>query len=83
MAVTGGWYFRKNLLKGCHSSSSKLVQTPDCPRHSWHTLTKHNRTLARLGNLLYNQPLFTIKVNRFFMSLLLSKLINKINIAPH
>ena len=30
------------------------------------TLTKHNITLARLGNLLYLQPRSTIKVNGFF-----------------
>ena len=30
------------------------------------TLTKQNRTLARLGSLLYLQPLNTIKVNGFF-----------------
>ena len=40
-----------------HSSPSKLVQIPDCPRHSWHTNSnQHNRTLAMLGNLLYIQP---------------------------
>ena len=30
------------------------------------TLTKHNRTLARLGNLLSLQPRSTIKVNCIF-----------------
>ena len=30
------------------------------------TLTKHNRTLVRLGNLLYFQPPSTIKVNLIF-----------------
>ena len=42
-----------------------------------HTLTKHNITLARLGYLIYLQPRSTIKVNRFFLSLVLSKLIKK------
>ena len=40
------------------------------------TITKHNRTFARLINLLYLQPWSTIKVNRFFSSFFPLYLVN-------
>ena len=32
-----------------HSSSSKLVQIPECPRHSWHTKSNQTHTLPSTG----------------------------------
>ena len=58
-----------------HRSLSKYLtaqDTCDTP-----TLTKHNKILARLDNLLYLQPQSTIKVNRVSWSLLLCKLKKK------
>ena len=45
------------------------------------TLTEHNRTLARLGYLLYLQRRSSIKVKGFFLSLGLSKSIKKLDTA--
>ena len=33
----------KNYLLHSHSSPSKLVQIPDCPRHLWHINSKHTQ----------------------------------------
>ena len=59
-----------------HRSLSKYLTATDTRGSP--TLTKHNRTLARLGNLLYLQPRSTIEVNRVFLSLVLSKFIKKL-----
>ena len=74
---TNLWYESTLLLKsqpwGCpylwvltalHQSLSKYLTAQDT--RGTPTITKHNRTLARLGNLLYIQPRSTIKVNRAF-----------------
>ena len=49
-----------------HRSLSKYLIAQDSDTPGTPTLTKHNRTLARLGNLLYLQTTSTIKVNWFF-----------------
>ena len=76
-------YFVTPVFTPKHSCPSKLVQIPDCPRHSWHTnsnQTQQNSCQAWL-NLPYLQPRSTIKVNRVFLSLVLSTLIKKQDIA--
>ena len=62
-----------------HQSLSKYLTAQDT--RGTPTLTKHNRNLARLRDLLSLPPQSTtIKVNRvFFLSLVLSKLNKKLN----
>ena len=63
-----------------HQGLSKYLTAQDT--RGTPTLTKHNRTLSRLGNLLPLQPRSTTNVNWvFFLSLVLIKLIKKLDIA--
>ena len=59
---------KKDLINSAvtafHRSLSEYLTAQDTPGTP--TLTKHNRALARLGNLLYLQPPSTIKVNWVF-----------------
>ena len=58
--------FRNSECTALHQSLSKYLTAQDT--RGTPTQTKHNRTLARLGNLLYLQSWYTLKMNRFFSS---------------
>ena len=68
------------LVTALYHSFSKYLTSQDTRGPP--TLTKRNRTLARLGNLLYLQSRSTIKLNMFFfLSVVLCELIKKLDTA--
>ena len=66
-------------LTALHQGLSKNLTAQDT--HITPTLTKHKQTLARLGKLLFLQQRSTIQKNGPFLSLVLSKLFTKLDIA--
>ena len=80
-----GWLQTANIyisemLRALNRSLSKYLTAQDT--RGTPTLTKENRTLARLGSLLFLRPRSTIKVIFLvLLSLVLSKLIKKLDIA--
>ena len=73
--------FRNTPFTDVHRRLSKYLTAQDT--RGTPILTNHNRTLTRLGNILYLKSWSTIKVKRFFflLSLVLNKFIKKQDIA--
>ena len=67
------------VIAALHTGLSKYLTALDTRVRL--TLTKNCRTLARHGNLLSFQSQFTMQVICYFLSLMLSKLIIKLDIA--